>query len=886
MRILVAVVLGLTAFAVVPASAHADPAAPLTLIAERLGDQNQIRQDGVDGASLSVVRGTSTSGDTSMPVLDFHSEVNSQSWTLNSLTISADLTPGTYTTSRLPGSAQAVLDPGSILQCGGAETGTLTVTAATYVDGLPTELAASFDVDACDTGGPAVHGEIRWHSGVPFAELSAPAQVSMPQPVPANTTADLPVVYTAIGNAPLTLGTLAMTQRAGTNYWSVASDGCSGRTLSPGGTCTVGLRFTPGYPNGAPSGPQRATLTIGDGQPGTVSVGVDATIPLLPGQPRVTVAGGFRRFTVSWWLTALATGWTATGKTRWTVVLRRPHEPDELEQVVTTPANASMELDITDVPAGVSGTFVVQGTQNGVAGAESAPISSSVANRELVYSPDSGGLQQIQLAPHAGDAWCLGCGRVQHHDLAVSADQRTIAWVSHDTQDDQSATIVLQSSDFGARSFADVSGGDAGAQHWDADPTLSADGAHVVYSHSGSSTDTATVLRIAATKSTDVRVIPNTAGLTDPAYTADGAAVVAVAHSDTSTSLVRIDLASGANTAVPGSAGLTEPSVAPDGRIAAVRSAGETSQLVVLAPHGTSWQPVAGVPDGLNWGPNWTRDGLLTFVHRDRTTGNVLEQGGNAETVDPATADAATALPAFPGVGMERALVLVDDQPDTTAPRPSLSVTQAGGVTGSDAALRWSATDPATTGKDTSGVGDFDIRYRTATATRGFSAYQSPDGWTRTTDRANAQYVAAGTEYCFSVRARDRAGNASAWTPDQCATRAADDRALRTSGARKKVTSAYSHTVTTLTARTAQANLPHVTAQQVTVLVTTCAKCGTANVYLGSRLVGRINTYSRTTHYQQLRRLPAFRTTTGTLAIRHSSAVSTPVYVDGIATTR
>jgi hypothetical protein len=64
-----------------------------------------------------------------------------------------------------------------------------------------------------------------------------------------------------------------------------------------------------------------------------------------------------------------------------------------------------------------------------------------------------------------------------------------------------------------------------------------------------------------------------------------------------------------------------------------------------------------------------------------------------------------------------------------------------------------------------------------------FAAHVVPSGWAATTARSRALTLARGHEYCFSVRARDRAGNLSAWSAERCTAVPLDDRDLaRTTG--------------------------------------------------------------------------------------------------------
>lgn len=879
-----------------PAAARADTPAPVTVVAERGGTTNSVRAQGVDGVTVTVARGTSSYSGTTVPTLYFASTVGGQAGTLQAVTLSADLGPGTYATTRLPGQGAALLDPGSISACGGAEPGTLTVTEASYTDaGVPSVFAASFDVAACDAE-PPVHGEIRWNSTTPLALATAPTSVAITPPVAAKSSADLPVTVTAVGNAPVTLGAPAVQEKPqsdGTTFWSIAADTCSGAVLSTGQSCTVTLRFSPGYPNGVPNGPQSAWLTIGDGQATPVSVYASATIAPLPGQPRgLDIDAAFRHLVLHWGVpSSFPDGWTQFGATVWNVYRQVPGPARELVGSAPGTSLGPTSFVLASLPRGYAGTFTVQGVQNGIAGAESAPVAARVADRELLYATDYSSLQNQQLAPVAGtthgyQGLTLSPGTIPQYDLTVSANQSVMAFDVRDNGDPQSATVGVATLDGGATGFADVSGGDGSGVHWDVDPALSPDGSLIAYAHGASSTDTATVLRIASLRTAGtVRAVPGSTGLTDPAFTADGRALVAVQHTVTGTSLVRIDPATGARTTLAGTGQLAEPAVAPDGRLAAVRRYADGSARIVVLPPGSSTpQVLATVPAGANWHPSWTRDGLITFVHRDALSPVGQEVFGNAMAVDPATGTV-TALTQFDLGGAQAPQVLVEDRPDVTAPKPALAVAQSPAVTGATASLRWSATDPVVPLAATSGVAAYDVRYRTATATRGWSGYLYPAAWKATTATHGSVSLAPGTEYCFSVRARDRAGNVSPWTADRCVARAADDRVLSaTAAVRGRSTRYFAQTYTRTAAAGALLQLGGVTATRVGIVVTTCSHCGSIDVSLAGHYLGRISTYATTTHYQQVRWLPAVALRTGTLRIRAAGATSD--FVDGVVTVR
>jgi Domain of unknown function DUF11 len=76
--------------------------------------------------------------------------------------------------------------------------------------------------------------------------------------------------------------------------------------------------------------------------------------------------------------------------------------------------------------------------------------------------------------------------------------------------------------------------------------------------------------------------------------------------------------------------------------------------------------------------------------------------------------------------------------------------------------IRWSASDAG------SGVADYDVRYRAATATGAFGPYVA---WLTGTTERTARFLGEyGATYCFSMRATDADGNASPWSSERCVT--------------------------------------------------------------------------------------------------------------------
>lgn len=186
---------------------------------------------------------------------------------------------------------------------------------------------------------------------------------------------------------------------------------------------------------------------------------------------------------------------------------------------------------------------------------------------------------------------------------------------------------------------------------------------------------------------------------------------------------------------------------------------------------------------------------------------------------------------------------------------------------------------------DSSGVGSYDVRYRTATYLGNFGAYVNAASATKTT--SVTLNVAAGNEYCVSVRARDVFGTVSGWTAERCFSRPMDDRALTASAgwARGANGVYYLGTVTSSGAKGA-ALTRTVQAKRLFLVATRCQTCGSLQVYYGGKSVGTVNLNNATTQYQAVIALPtptAFLSGTVQLTVRDASMTH---QIDGLAVRR
>ena len=78
-------------------------------------------------------------------------------------------------------------------------------------------------------------------------------------------------------------------------------------------------------------------------------------------------------------------------------------------------------------------------------------------------------------------------------------------------------------------------------------------------------------------------------------------------------------------------------------------------------------------------------------------------------------------------------------------------------------------------GYSSSAVSTFDVRYRTAAWNGTYGSWIRPSSWQRTAATGEPLGVKTGHTSCVSVRARNKAGQLSAWTAQRCTARSLDD---------------------------------------------------------------------------------------------------------------
>jgi len=196
--------------------------------------------------------------------------------------------------------------------------------------------------------------------------------------------------------------------------------------------------------------------------------------------------------------------------------------------------------------------------------------------------------------------------------------------------------------------------------------------------------------------------------------------------------------------------------------------------------------------------------------------------------------------------------------------------------------VAWAGADAA------SGVASYDVRWRYATWNgSAFSSYRYPSGWQHTSSVHATLSGSPGDEYCFSVRARDRAGNLSGWSAERCTSLPLDDRSLAVTAGkwtRAAASSDYRGTDTRVSATGATLTLTGAFAGSLALVATVCPTCGSIDVIVNGRLLHSVSLRSSALRHHVLIALPSFSQGRVTVTLRTTSRAL--ALIDGLAVRR
>ncbi len=221
---------------------------------------------------------------------------------------------------------------------------------------------------------------------------------------------------------------------------------------------------------------------------------------------------------------------------------------------------------------------------------------------------------------------------------------------------------------------------------------------------------------------------------------------------------------------------------------------------------------------------------------------------------------------------------------------PSSPVTPPAPPSGAVGSLpTWSAatsiTVPLAGTPGTNSIARYEIRLRSARWNGSYGAFS----YVSTTTPSLTVAAAAGTTYCFSVRASDTLGyTARTWSAERCTAVPLDDRSLARRGSWSTGTGAayYRSTWTRSYAPGVTLVRTAVQAKRIAIVATTCPTCGSVQVYLGTRLLRTISLTSSATVNRRVIGVATFSSVrAGTLTLKVTTS-RRMVRIDGLGISR
>ncbi|NUR97893.1 MAG: choice-of-anchor D domain-containing protein [Kribbellaceae bacterium] len=802
---------------------------------------------------------------------------------------------------------------------------TFRVSAVTYTaDGQLETFAASLAAGTCSGAAPVAWYEIRYRSAAGYQALSVTPDTLDAGRVPVGTSKALTLTLKNTGTEQITFGTMTLNV---TNPWTVARD--CGQTLAAGASCQLTITFSPPSP-----GDWSARLTIQDSTAlsthQVLMTAVATSLPVAPGQPGL--ARMYSGLTLVWPTWKLEGGTPVKG-----YFVHRYVDGGETTTFVDNNPNLGQTSWTDSEPK--AGTQYALSAVNEIGEGPVGPRATvQRATEQLVLT--NGVDKELTTAGVSGYGVSQGLyNGLPRGAVAASPDGRTIAFV----------TVGFEKSLWTQTVAPDGAG--TPVKLWTPDVPLthlawSPDGTRIAFQ--APENGTPCVYVIAAAGGTPQKVACD---LTSPSWMPDARTLVVVDRRLEPDRFARVNAAAGgarlATLPAPIAAADGKPvRVSPDGRTVAfgdgqtVKYVGFGTDKVLTSPplggdvHGISWDPdgrillaavgsrlirldvqsptlmqaLPGQPLGGELDVAWQRLGptiaALPAVVGSQTSiafdGSALLPG----TTYTCTVTGGTPAPCtspFTVSGLrtgEYSLTVTASEPDgrvTTRSR-TFSVDASGPVarvTGPNYQSSVAATTRVTVAASDPtnvapaiGVASYDVRYRRATSAGAYSAYVQP--WTGITATSVDVAVAAGYEYCFSVRAKDKLGNVGDWSAERCFSRPLDDRSLSmaTTGWARGSSSKFYYGTDTQTTASGKALTRTVQGKRFFLIATRCPSCGTVAVYAGNKLLTTLNLAYPTTHYQVVLGLPVQSTLfSGTLTVR---TVSTGrlVQIDGLAVGR
>jgi hypothetical protein len=798
---------------------------------------------------------------------------------------------------------------------------TLHVSAVSYTpDGQLETLAASLAAGTCAGATPVASYEIRYRSAVDYQALSVTPDELTAGRVPVGTSKALTLTLKNTGTEQIQFGNMSLNS---TGPWSVARN-CD-LYLPAGESCRLTLTFAP-----TRAGDYAARLTIDDSTAlrshQVLMAGTGTSLPPAPDSPGTLRT--YRGVTLVWPTWKTAGGTPVKGY----FVHRYIAGTETMKWVEADPNRTTMSWTELEPKAGTEYALSIVSELGGGPVGQRSSLSRATDQIAL-----TNGVETELIAAGLG-----GYGVPQDPNksplprasVAASPDGRTLAFVTAGS--DKSLWTQRVEPD----------GVGAPVKVWTPEVTLT----HLAWSPDGTriafqapENGTPCVYVIAAAGGTPDKVACD---LTSPSWMPDARTLVVVDRRfDGDDRFARVQATTGgarvATLPAPTAAADGMPvRVSPDGRTVAFGVGNTVKYVDFWSDKVLTSAPLDATVHSLNWDPNsrilyataggqlvrldsenlglqgvlpveslrgdldlaWQRLGI-TIAPTPAVVGAQVSIAFDGSALLPGTTFTCglTTVPSAPCTSPysatnlstgENTLTIVATEPDgrVTKAYRTFTVDASGPVarvTGPNYQSAVAATAKVTVAAtDASGVAAYDVRYRRASFAGPYSGYIQP--WTGTTATSMDLAVAAGYEYCASVRAKDKLGNVGAWSAERCFSRPLDDRSmtLATTGWARGTSTRFYYGTDTQTTLIGKALTRTVQGKRFFLVATRCPTCGSVAVYLGSRYLTTVNLTYPTTHYQVVLGLPVQSTLfSGTLTVRTLTTGRT-IQIDGLAVGR
>jgi hypothetical protein len=330
--------------------------------------------------------------------------------------------------------------------------------------------------------------------------------------------------------------------------------------------------------------------------------------------------------------------------------------------------------------------------------------------------------------------------------------------------------------------------------------------------------------------------------------------------------------------------------LAAEGAFVQVAGHGEFYRIVGGAPiYVSTWESVGGVPQPVQTLSQTQFDSLP-----DRPADGTFMQSGATGLIWRISKGVATWVRSWTPYGGPKPTIVVDQAALDNAgtggvwnlltsgrPAPRMTGPTTLGTVLTKARFSWSGANTS------SAVTTYDVRYRKARWDGSFGSWTRPASVQGTAVTDTPLGLRAGYDYCVSVRARNRAGQVSDWSGQQCLARALDDRRLAASSGwtRRSASTFYNGSALSTTRKGATLVRTGARVKRVGLVATTCGACGTVAVLVNGKLVKRVNLSAPGRHRRQVFMLPAVKLGPATVTLRVVSSGRT-VQVDGLVISR